>query len=261
MTEAVNALLGAKLTIAVGWLALFLVLERWRPAAVPPVAVAAEGPRRVVRNITFWAVNGAASLLVVVPLTQAAAGLAPGWRPPWWAGWPGLVLDLLLLDLWIYWWHRANHRLPPLWRFHEVHHLDRFLDASTAVRFHVGEVLLSALVRAAVIIALAVPLTSVLVFELLLLLASVFHHSNVRLPPAAESALSRIVVTPSIHWVHHHAVRRDTDSNYATVLSVWDRLFASVSPQRRTPQMAIGVEGRGEEPLPLLLVRPFRPAP
>ena len=78
------------------------------------------------------------------------------------------------------------------------------------------------------------------------------------LPPALETALSRIVVTPSIHWVHHHRDRRDTDSNYATVLSLWDRLFASRSPTPRRAGMPIGVEGREELALPQLLVAPFR---
>ena len=144
----------------------------------------------------------------------------------------GLVFDLLVLDFWIYWWHRANHRVPFLWRFHEVHHLDQFLDVTTAVRFHLGEVLLSAIVRGAIIIILAVPSMSVVIFETALLLATMFHHSNMKLPAGLERALSWLVVTPSTHWVHHHALRRDTDSNYATVLSIWDKLFASRSPTK-----------------------------
>jgi sterol desaturase/sphingolipid hydroxylase (fatty acid hydroxylase superfamily) len=145
-----------------------------------------------------------------------------------------------------------------LWRFHEVHHLDRFLDTSSAVRFHAGEVLLSASARAAFILVLGFPLASVLVFEALLLMAAIFHHSNLRLPWPLESLLSRVVITPSIHWVHHHRVRRDTDSNYGTVFSFWDRLFGTRSRSPRTPSMEIGVEQREELSLPGLLLRPFR---
>jgi sterol desaturase/sphingolipid hydroxylase (fatty acid hydroxylase superfamily) len=181
------------------------------------------------------------------------------WRPSWWSGAGGLVLDLVLLDFWIYWWHRANHRIPLLWRFHAMHHLDRVLDTSSALRFHFGEVLLSAAARAATIVLLGLPFVSVVAFEALVLGATIFHHSNLALPPRLEAALSRLVVTPSIHWVHHHRVRRDTDSNYATVLSLWDRLFASRSPRPRLAGMAIGVEGRDELALPQLLVAPFRP--
>jgi sterol desaturase/sphingolipid hydroxylase (fatty acid hydroxylase superfamily) len=197
--------------------------------------------------------------LVVLPITALAASHAPGWRPEFLSGWTGLLFDLLILDLWIYWWHRANHVLPVLWRFHEVHHLDEMLDASSALRFHFGEVILSALVRAAVIFVLAVPLSSVIVFETMVVLAALFHHSNLRLPKGVEHVLSYIIVTPSIHWLHHHAKREDTDSSYATVLSVWDRLFGSRSFTVRTVDMKMGVEGRRERSFLGLVTRPLDP--
>jgi sterol desaturase/sphingolipid hydroxylase (fatty acid hydroxylase superfamily) len=186
-----------------------------------------------------------------------ASSYAFQWRPDWWSGVFGLALDLLLLDGWIYWWHRLNHESAFLWRFHEVHHLDEFLDASSALRFHFGEVLLSSAVRAGIILLLGVPLLSVVVFETLLSLVTMFHHSNVRLPPRVERALSFLIVTPSIHWVHHHALRRDTDSNYSAVLSVWDRLFGSRSVTIRTPDMPIGTEGLRDRSLAGLVASPF----
>jgi sterol desaturase/sphingolipid hydroxylase (fatty acid hydroxylase superfamily) len=245
----------SKSGIVMGFGLLLLVLEHLFPAARSRVTSMLA---RMAKNVTFFAINAALSPLIVIPISAFAASWAPGWRPDWWSGWPGLALDLLLLDLWIYWWHRANHELPLLWRFHEVHHRDEFLDVTTAVRFHFGEVVLSALVRACVIFILAVPLANVIVFETLLLLGAIFHHSNLRLPPVFERALAMIIVTPSIHWVHHHAVRRDTDSNYSTILSLWDRLFRSRSATARTPEMPIGVEGRHDEGLPKLLFMPFR---
>jgi len=253
--------LGKALAVG-GWFALLVAAERLWPAAIPPDAARFPGPgwRRLLSNGGLWLMNVGLSLLIVLPLTQAAAIAFPAlgaWRPGWWSGLPGLLLDLLLLDFLIYWWHRANHVVPLLWRFHEVHHRDEFLDASSAVRFHFGEVALSALARAAIMIPLGLKLESILAFETLVLIAAIFHHSNLRLPPSLEKALSFIVVTPSIHWVHHHAVRADTDSNYSTVLSLWDRLFASRSRTQRTPTMPIGVEGRREENLGRLLVLPF----
>ena len=86
-----------------------------------------------------------------------------------------------------------------------------------------------------------------------------FHHSNLRLPPRFERALSFLIVTPSIHWVHHHAIRRDTDSNYASLLSVWDRLFGSRSATVRTPEMPIGTQGLKDRGIAGLLARPFEP--
>ena len=233
-------------------LALFLALDR-----VVPAARVIGGLARVAKNLSLAGLNAVLSWAIVVPVSALAAGYAFQWRPEWWSGGTGLVLDLLLLDLWIYWWHRANHEMPVLWRFHEVHHLDEFLDASSALRFHFGEVLLSSAVRAAVILVLGVPLFSVVVFETLLAAATIFHHSNLRLPSGAERLLSRAVVTPSIHWVHHHALRQDTDSNYSTILSVWDRLFGSRSATARTPDMPIGVEGLRDRTLAGLLRRPF----
>ena len=244
--------------IAVGlWLALLFVGERALPAAAPPAGDGPLGWRRLARNAGLWLINTGLSPLVVLPLSAWAAMHALDWRPAWWSGWPGLVADIVILDLLIYWWHRANHESRFLWRFHEMHHRDHFLDSTSAIRFHFGEVLLSAVARAGVIILLGVPLSSVLVFEGLVLMASIFHHSNLRLPPRLEQAISRVIVTPSIHWVHHHAVRADTDSNYGTIFSFWDPLFRSRSGTKRTPDMKIGVVGRPELPFKRLLLQPF----
>ncbi len=269
MEDVADDLLAYK-ALAVGlWFALFFVAERLRPAArarLEALAVAGRGPfglgaavGRLGRNLGLWAINLGVSVAIVVPVSAWAASFAVGIRPAWWGGWPGLLLDLVLLDFLIYWWHRANHVLPALWRFHEIHHLDAFLDTTAAVRFHFGEVILSALFRAGVIVLFDIPLASVLVFETVVLLAAMFHHSNVRLPPALERALSRVVITPSIHWVHHHAVRADTDSNYGTLFSFWDPLFGTRSPTPRRADMPIGVEKTPERPLPALVVRPFLP--
>jgi sterol desaturase/sphingolipid hydroxylase (fatty acid hydroxylase superfamily) len=243
-----------KAVLVVGSLVVFFLLERMFPAA-PAVA----GFARPAKNLGLAAVNAALSPLIVLPLTLAAARYAPHWRPEWLLGWTGLVFDILVLDLWIYWWHRANHEIPLLWRFHEVHHLDETLDSTSAVRFHFGEVLLSSLVRSAVIVALAVPFSSVVIFEVLIALAAIFHHSNLRLPARFEAALSKIVVTPSIHWVHHHAERQDTDSSYGTIFAFWDRIFRSRSSTVRTRHMQIGVEGVNDAPLLNLFVKPFSP--
>lgn len=256
MQAGIGQLLAWKGAAVALWFVALFALERVLPAAQPRLAE--PGWRRLLRNAALWAGNALLSPAVVLPVSALAAAAAPQWRPSWWSGAGGLLLDLLLLDGLIYWWHRANHLAPFLWRFHAVHHLDRFLDTTTAVRFHAGEVLLSALARAGVIVLLALPLSSVLAFETLVLLATTFHHSNLRLPPRFERVLSLVVVTPSIHWVHHHRWRADTDSNYATVFSLWDRLFASRSPRPRFSDMPIGVEGREEEALMGLLRAPFR---
>jgi sterol desaturase/sphingolipid hydroxylase (fatty acid hydroxylase superfamily) len=264
MDHLPDTLLAWKAAAVLLWFALLFAGERLAPAAPWPRdrdgTRFGAGVQRVARNLTLWLVNVGLSPLIVLPLSFWASEAAPDWRPAAWSGWPGLLADLVVLDFLIYWWHLANHRLPVLWRFHEVHHLDQFLDTTTAVRFHFGEVLISALVRAAAIYLLAFPFSSILAFETLVLAATLFHHSNLRLPVWLERALSRLIITPSIHWVHHHARRSDTDSNYGTIFSFWDRLFFSRSPTKRTLDMAIGVQGRREQPLPRLVLRPFLPA-
>ena len=247
------------------WFAGLFLAERFWPAAPRPPAVAGAPLARLARNLALAAINFLLSPLVVLPLTALAAGHALAWRPVWWQGWPGLALDLLLLDFLIYWWHRWNHEWPFLWRFHGVHHLDRFLDSTSALRFHFGEVLLSALARAGVILLIGFPLSSILTFETLVLFATIFHHSDLRLPKGLETALARLLITPSIHWVHHHRRKQDTDSNYGTVFSFWDRLFGSANAMARQMAMEIGVEGEEEASLPDLILRPVRamrdPAP
>lgn len=245
-------LLSKSFIVAVAFILLF-ALERSFPV-VPWL----DGFARMITNLVLAGFNFIASPLIVIPITAFAASHMLDWRPAFWSGWLGLGFDLLLLDFWIYWWHRANHVVPFFWRFHEVHHLDEMLDTTSALRFHFGEVVLSSLVRAVVIFVLALPLSSVVVFEALVLVSALFHHSNLKLPPGVERMLSWVIVTPSIHWVHHHAKRSDTDSNYCTVLSVWDRLFGSRSKTARSTDMLIGVEGTYERRIVRLILKPFQ---
>ncbi len=235
-------------------LLLMFTIERWRPAAVsPPPNIA-----RLARNMGLWGINLLSSPWLVLPLTLLAAEHALQWRGDWLSGWPSLVLDLLLLDIWLYWWHRANHEVPLLWRFHSVHHLDQWLDVSSSLRFHFGEVWLSALARGLFIVLMGIDYLSVLLFESLILIAAGFHHSNIRLPPGFERALSKIVITPSIHWVHHHVVREDTDSNYGTILSCWDRFFGTRSATQRAPDMPLGIAGEADKSFARLLLQPVK---
>jgi sterol desaturase/sphingolipid hydroxylase (fatty acid hydroxylase superfamily) len=251
--DTVIEFVSSKAALVVVSFVVLWVLER-----LFPVVDWIGGPARIVKNLVLATFNFVASPLIVIPIAAFATSHAFDWRPDFLSGTLGLAFDLLLLDFWIYWWHRLNHRIPFLWRFHEVHHLDEMLDTTSALRFHFGEVVLSSLVRALVIVVLGLPLTSVVVFEVLVLMSALFHHSNLKLPAAFEKALSWIIVTPSIHWVHHHAKQKDTDSNYATVLSIWDRVFGSTSTFARTSDMKIGVEKRPEKTLLGLIVRPFQ---
>jgi sterol desaturase/sphingolipid hydroxylase (fatty acid hydroxylase superfamily) len=248
----IEALLSVKIIVIGAWFAVLAVGERLVPAAPRPPK--SDAPR-LARNLGLWGANTLMSPFITVPIGVAAASLQVWTRPE--LGWAGLILDLLILDLWTYFWHRANHEWPLLWRFHRVHHLDRFLDATSAVRFHPGEVLISALARAPLIILADIQIASLLVFDALVLIGALFHHSNLKLPAKLESALRVVIVTPSHHWVHHHVERADTNSNYATLLTVWDRIFGSWSPHARTAEMAIGAGDDPDAPLARLALAPF----
>jgi sterol desaturase/sphingolipid hydroxylase (fatty acid hydroxylase superfamily) len=240
--------------IVCGVFLLLFVYEHLRPAATPSL----HPVWRILKNLSFWPVNIGLSLAVILPVTYFAAEHALWNRPDNMPAGLMLAIDILILDLFIYWWHKAVHEIQFFWRFHEVHHLDEHLDTTSAIRFHFGEIFFSSIVRAIVIMLFGIPFTSVILFEILVLSFTLFHHSNIALPKRLEAVISYIVVTPSIHWVHHHAIRKDTDSNYGTIFSFWDRAFKSRSTTRRSIDMKIGVENRKDKAFLKLLILPFR---
>ncbi len=174
-------------------------------------------------SIAFWAERNGIGLLHWLPL------------PPWLAA----ILGFLLMDWAYYWWHYAMHVVPFAWRFHNVHHTDLDLDLSTAARFHFGEILLSIPFRVAAVAALGIAPFTYLVFEIVFESASLFHHSNWRLPLGLERILNHVIVTPRMHGIHHSIVQRETDSNWGTIFCWWDQLHRSI--RRDIPQDAIKI--------------------
>ena len=171
------------------------------------------------------------------------------------------ALGFLLLDLSFYYWHRANHGIPFLWRFHNVHHIDPDLDVSTSFRFHFGEVMLSVGFRAVQITAIGVSVWTYAAYELAFQLNTLFHHSNLRLPIRLERLLNLILVTPRMHGIHHSQVRSETNSNYSVVFSWWDRLHRTVRLNVPQSQIVIGVPGYSQpddNSLGSVLSLPFR---
>ena len=245
----------AKVVVVLAVFAAFFLAERAWPSRPPP------GAPRLLRNLILWAINAGLSPFLILPIALYAASLGLVERPQWLAGAAVIAIDLVILDLWTWFWHWANHHVTLLWRFHRIHHLDGHLDTTTAIRFHFGEVLISAVARIPVIVVLGMPMTTVIAFEGLVLAATLFHHSNLRIGPAAERWLAPVIVTPGIHWVHHHAAQADTDSNFATVLSLWDRVFGTRSPNKRTADMTLGVVDAPDLPISGLILTPFRHEP
>jgi len=205
-------------------------------------------PRRWGVNFALTFMGFLTGILTVRPLALATAAwteartfglLHLASLPFWWQ----LVAGVLLMDLTFYYWHRLNHTRSLLWRFHNVHHVDPDMDVSTSFRFHFGEVLYSTVFRLLQVGLLGILPAAYLAYELLFNCATMFHHSNVRLPLALERRLNKIFVTPRMHGVHHSVVGRETNSNYSVVFSVWDRLNRSLRLNVPQSEIIIGVPG------------------
>jgi len=173
------------------------------------------------------------------------------------------LLGFLVLDLAIYAQHVVFHQVPWLWRLHRMHHADLDIDATTGVRFHPIEIVLSLLIKLGVVAAIGAPALAVLVFEVLLNATSIFNHSNVRMPPPVDARVRWLVVTPDMHRVHHSIIRAETDSNFGFNFPWWDRLFGTyrAQPAQGHQGMTIGIDkfrDPAELRLDRMLTQPFR---
>ena len=153
------------------------------------------------------------------------------------------VAGFLWMDLTFFWWHIANHRIPFLWRFHNVHHIDPDLDLSTGFRFHFGEVAMSAAFRVAQVAAIGISMPAFAAYEIAFQANTLFHHSNLRLPIRLERILNIILVTPRMHGIHHSQRRDETDSNYGVVFPWWDLLHRTLGLNVPQSEIKIGVPG------------------
>ncbi len=155
--------------------------------------------------------------------------------------WTKLLAGIVLMDLTFYYWHRANHKVPLLWRFHNVHHIDPDLDVSTAFRFHVVEILYSTVFRILQVLLLGIdPLTYAL-YGAIFTYCTMFHHSNVRLPLPLERLLSKVIVTPRMHGIHHSNIINEADSNYSVIFRLWDHLHGTLTLNIKQSSITIGV--------------------
>ena len=170
-------------------------------------------------------------LLVYVPLLLWIVHVEQmGWGVARWlgiTGWQEFILSVIVLDAFDYFWHRANHRVPFLWRFHKAHHSDNDLDVFTALRFHPGELLISSGVKAIWVVICARPAFAWFLFEISVSVCAQFHHSNIEIQERVEQQLSKVIVTPRFHALHHLVEREYGDRNYSTIFSFWDHLFGT----------------------------------
>ncbi len=208
--------------------------------------------RRLVRNLIVSIPSHAVLRWLTLPLPLALAawmeyrhlGLFRWMGLPVWARG---VIGFLLMDYAYWWWHWANHMVPLFWRFHNVHHTDLDMDVSTATRFHFGEMLFSIGFLTLGVVIFSVGPVTLLTFFILFEAATLFHHSNWRLPISVERILNHVVVTPRMHGIHHSIVERETNSNWGTIFCWWDKLHGTLRRDISQDEITIGVPGYRED--------------
>lgn len=250
------------------FLAVFAALAAWEIAA-PRRLLLMPKARRWLANLGILIVNAvvvravapAAAVGIAMFAEQRGIGLlhAVDWPQPL-----EILLAVLALDLAIYLQHVMFHAVPLLWRLHRVHHADLDFDVTTGTRFHPIEILLSLAIKAAAIFLIGASVFAVLIFEIVLNLTSMFNHSNIRIPKAADAVLRWFIVTPDMHRVHHSIHRDETDRNFGFNLPWWDRLFGTYrgAPRSGHEKMVIGIpsfrDPRHCITLPGMLLLPFQ---
>lgn len=228
---------------------------------------------RATRWVTNWAIvmldiltlrllAFALPLLAVGAAWDAEAhgwGLMNAWEIPLWIK---VVATVAIFDFAIWAQHLVTHKIPFLWRFHKVHHADRDLDVTTAIRFHPVEIALSMLLKIGLVYLLGPPAIGIVLFEIILNGTAMFNHANIRLPLALDALLRKVLVTPDMHRVHHSVHRHKHDSNYGFALSIWDRIFGTYIPQPEGGHdgMTTGLQWQDDRPSRLgwSLTLPFR---
>jgi sterol desaturase/sphingolipid hydroxylase (fatty acid hydroxylase superfamily) len=230
--------------VVAGTFLTLAILERRRPLR----RTAEPGLRRTGRNLAIAAIGSIAINLAETPIVMRAAamverrryGLVKWLRLPLWLE---VCAAVVLMDYTLYLWHVLTHRVPALWRFHAVHHIDLDLDASTAARFHFGELTLSTPWRVAQVVAIGTSPLALSIWQTGLIASILFHHSNLELPLDVERRLSRAIVTPRMHGIHHSVLRGETESNWSSGLSVWDWLHRTLRLNVPQLEITIGVSG------------------
>ncbi|TDT71763.1 fatty acid hydroxylase family protein [Hypnocyclicus thermotrophus] len=171
------------------------------------------------------------------------------------------ILIILLLDFWTYFWHRLNHEMKFLRKFHKVHHTDTMMNVTTAVRFHFIEFLLSFLMKTLIILILGISLKYLIVYEIIMNICVYFHHSNIKINKKVDNILNKIIVTPYMHRVHHSIIKKERNSNYSALLSIWDKIFNTYTYKEDIQDIIFGLEkyqDKKYDTFIYMLITPFK---
>lgn len=149
--------------------------------------------------------------------------------------WVQIIVTIILMDLAMYWWHRFNHTQTILWRFHRFHHLDEMMNTTTAVRFHSVELLFSVIFKSIVFVLLGFSFLPILIYEAIFFWVVIIHHSNIRITEQVDMIYRKLLSSPLMHRIHHSNKQKETDTNYGSVFSFWDRIFKTYLKEPEEP--------------------------
>ena len=246
-----------RLSVFIGLFALFAIVETLLPRR----------PRAETRK-RRWFVNWGLSIIDTVtinimafamPVMAVGAAIDAG-NNGWgllnniaWPNWVEILLAILILDFVIWGQHLITHKIPLLWRLHQVHHSDKEMDVTTAIRFHPLEIALSMLLKIGLIYLLGPLAFAVILFEIILNGSALFNHANIYLPKKLDAIVRLVLVTPDMHRVHHSVHRDEHDSNYGFSLSIWDRMFGTyvAQPKDGHDNMTVGLRWQDDKPAKL----------
>jgi sterol desaturase/sphingolipid hydroxylase (fatty acid hydroxylase superfamily) len=215
--------------------------------------------RHAVRNIGLIVMNAVLVNLLLIPLVVFSTNTTWGvFRVVSLDGWIELVLTIVLIDVLTYVMHVLFHKHSFLWRFHRMHHSDPEMDVTTGARFHIGEHIISVCVRCSVYAAFAIKLEYLLLYETLFLANVLFHHANISMGESLDKLYRLFLASPNMHKVHHSDIKIETDSNYTSLFSVWDRLFGTFRIVENPKDIVYGIKGlEDEQTIKKMLMTPF----
>ena len=242
-------------------LSVFLILFALLAAAEAFVPRRVRSEPRARRWITNWSITISNTILLrlmafalpalAVGAAIDAANLNVGlFHLLNWPGWIEVILAILILDFAIWAQHLITHKVPILWRLHRVHHADRDMDVTTAIRFHPVEIALSMGLKIGLVYLLGPAALAVILFEIILNGTAMFNHANIRLPIWLDAMVRTVLVTPDMHRVHHSDRREEHDSNYGFALSIWDRMMGTyiAQPAAGHDDMTTGLQWQDDKP-------------
>ena len=225
-----------------GGLVFFLILELLLPYRASTVSKL----KRWINNLALTLFNSLILQLVFTSATLATAvyvqrqgfGVLNTFSAP---SWLKILITVAFMDFMLYVWHLLNHEVPLLWRFHRVHHSDLNMDVSTATRFHLGELAISAVIKISLVFFLGADPKGLVIFESLIVLCAQFHHSSLIVPKWFETLFWVLFVPPSMHRIHHSVVIKERNMNYGTIFSLWDRILGTLLSGVNQNRIRIGM--------------------